>query len=406
MNELLDRLLALAESEQEAKGFRAFCGLLTDEQSRQLLDLDGFTTEYKIPIWDDEIGGPVHDALRERDKKPDRYINGITTPRNIAEDLFILIQGASDLEEIRGRIETTEKIDEIHRQYWQAMGAILGGPGSVLSSVSGRKAKRMDFPIDKVNSNVWKFLEVDQHGQICIAVEKRASKKPLNIYYSINFDALDVSVSKKLTPFDKRVYIAVSALYRAGNKLISFSQIHLAMGYTTRPAKTDIDRIRKSIYKMRRAIVYLNNDEEAAVYKYDKVVIDGPLLPSFMKSGFINGKQVDEALGLICEPPLINFARGRKQITTIERKLLETPVSKTDQNLMIEDYLLERIAHAKTGRQPTKILFSTLYEEAKLSTGKQQQRAGEKIEKILNHYVKCGHISDFEMNEDGIRIKL
>jgi hypothetical protein len=404
--QLLSGIMVQAATEEEAAAFRPFLESLTEEQAQQLLALDGYTTEYKIPIWDDEIGGPPRDAQRERGKQPDRYINGTTTPRSVADDLFVLMLGAYDLEEVKARIETVKKLDERNAQYWQALGAILGEPRSFVPSVTGHKVKKIDFPLDKVNSNVWKLLEEDTHGQIAIAVEKRASRKPLNILYSINFDALDkdISVSRQLDPFDKRVYMAVSALYRAGNMLISFSMIHSAMGYTTRPSNNEIERIRKSVYKMRRAVVYLNNAEEAKAYKYDKVVIDGPLLPSFMKSGIINGKQVEEALGLICEPPLMNFARGRKQITTIEKKLLETPVSKTNQNLLIEDYLIERIANAKTGRQPTKILYDTLYKEAKITEKKQRQRAGGKLKAILDHYVQQGHIQGYQDEGDGIRI--
>lgn len=401
-------IMAQMGTEEEAAVARAFLDALTDEQVQQLLALDGFTQEVKIPIWDDEIGGPVRDANKQRDREPDRYLDGRTAPRDIADDLVVLLAGAINLEEVKGRIVTARRLDEMHGEYWQRLGAILGEPRNLSPSVLGHKVQKIDFPIDKVNSKVWKLLEQDTHGQIAIAAEKRSSKKQLNILYSINFDALDkeVSISRRLDPFDKRVYVAISALYKAGNVLISFSQIHSAMGYTTRPAKSDIERIRKSVYKMRRAIVYLDNAQEAAAYRYERVQIDGPLLPAFMKSGIINGKPVDEALGLICEPPLMAFARGRKQITTIERKLLETPVSKTDQNLLIEDYLLERIARAKAGRQPAKILFSTLYKETKITTSKQRQRAGEKIKAILDHYVQCGPklggISGYKITDDGI----
>ena len=399
---LLARIASQSASKEESAAFRPFFDEISEEQARQLLALDGFTTEYKIPIWNDEIGNPAHDPNKERDTPPDSYLKGTTPPRNIAEDLYILMLGAYSMEEVKGRIETAEKLDEVTAQYWHNIGLILG-PASTVSRVN-----KVDFPLDKVNSNVWKLLEHDTGGQIAFAVEKQASKKPMNIYYSINFDALDkdISVSKRLEPFDKRVYAAVDALHRAGNVLISFSQIHYAIGNITRPAKTDIERIRKSVYKMRGANVYINNEEEAKAYKYDKVVIDGPLLPSFMKSGIINGKHVDEALALICEPPLMHFARRRKQITTIELKLLETPVSKTDQNLLIEDYLLERIAHAKKGTLSTKVLYETLYEEAQITTSKQRQRAWNKIQSILDHYVKCGHISGYKDEKDGVKLIL
>lgn len=398
-------LLAQAGSEAEAETFRAFVAQITDEQAAQLLTLDGFTERYQIPIWDNETGGPPRDPARKHDTPPDRYMEGTTEPRRVIDDLAALLPGVGSLEEVQSRVEALSRMNTINPKYWGRLSAILGASPKDLLSVAGRKVQNIDFPIDKVNTRVWKLLENAISGQLEIAVEKQSSKKQISIIFSINFDELgkDIAVSRKLEPFDRRVYVAIDALYKAGNMLISFSQIHFAMGYTTRPAKTDIDRIRKSIYKMRHATVYLNNSQEiAAHYRYDKVQIEGPLLPSFIKSGIINGKQVDEALCLLCEPPLVAFARGRKQITTIKRELFETPVSKTDQNLLIEDYLLERIAHAKNGRQPKKILYSTLYEEANLTTQKQQQRVKSKLTAILGHYVKCGYIKEYTDEGDAI----
>lgn len=406
--QLLGGLLAQAGTEQEAATFRAFVAQITDEQAAQLLDLDGFTENYQIPIWDNETGGPPRDPNRQHETPPDRYMEGTTAPRRIIDDLAAILPGAESLEEVQGRVEALPRLNTINPQYWERVSAILGKPEAKLLSVTGKRVQKIDFPVDKVNSKVWKLLEAAPNGQIGIAAEKRDSKKQLTILYSINFDALgdNVTITRKLEPFDKRVYLAVSALYNAGNSIISFSQIYRTMGNTHSPSPRDIDKIADSIAKMAAARVTLDNTQEAKSYNYDKFTYAAPLLPMERLEGVINGKAVEAAIHLFREPPLVSFARGRKQLTTIERRLLETPVNKTDQNLLLEDYLIERIAHAKAGRQPSKILYSTLYAEARITTKKQRQRAGDKLGAILGHYVKCGYIKGFAEEGDGIRIDL
>ena len=62
LDRLLGAMINQATSEKEVEAFRAFCKKMNDDQAKQLLDLDGFTEPCKIPIWDDELGGPAHDA--------------------------------------------------------------------------------------------------------------------------------------------------------------------------------------------------------------------------------------------------------------------------------------------------------------------------------------------------------
>lgn len=260
------------------------------------------------------------------------------------------------------------------------------------------------------NANIWKLLEKDMGGQIAIAAEsgKDKNKKQLNIYYSIDFSALDkaVHITRQLEPFDKRVYIAIGALWAAGNTIITTGQIYYAMGGTGQPAPNQVEKIEAAVSKMMGARIYINNTEEAKAYKYDKFIYDASLLPMERMSAIVNGKVVDSAIHIFREPPLISFAKGRKQITQIKRQLLTTPLNWTNQNLMLEDYILERIAHAKSGKLSPRLKYSTIFEEAHITEKKQRQRAPEKIKRILDYYQKCGHIKGYTADKDGITIDL
>lgn len=292
-------------------------------------------------------------------------------------------------------------------------------------NVVAKEVFGIDYPIDKVNGNIWNLLEgAEKNGQLSIRfnMAKHNSGKNAFLLYSINFDNLgnDVSISKKLTPFDKRVMIAAAALYNAGNNVVSASQIYEKMGNTGRPSAKAVKKISDSIFKMNAAQITLDNTfegigKEAETETYSKkavsVTYKGSLFPMELLEAYINNQYVESAIHLFREPPLVSFARDRHQITTVEPKLLQSPISKTDANLMIDDYLIDRISKMKrtkaNRKQPiTKILFTTLFESCKIRTKMQRSRAPEKIKAYLDYYKECGFITGYTMLDDGIDIKL
>ena len=247
--------------------------------------------------------------------------------------------------------------------------ALVGMPS--IPSTTIKRADTIEYPLDKINSKIWSLFD-DTNKKIAFAAEKRGSKKELNIYYSIDFEALgdEISITKKLLPFDKRVYIAISALFNAGNKIITLTQIYYAIGNTGRPSRLSLDKINNSITKMMGAKISVNNEQEASQYRYNKFVYDGALLPIERGSAIINGQLAESAIHIFREPPVISFAKQRSQITTLELKVFKSPISKTDLNLLIDDYLIERISKAKNGKGHHKILYKTIYEKAGITSKK------------------------------------
>ena len=283
-----------------------------------------------------------------------------------------------------------------------------------LPRVMAREVDTLHYPLDKPNNKIWGLLETaDQSGQIrfdIITTKKGDKKNEAVIYYGINFDALDAldcKITRQLTPFDKRCYIAAAALWNGGNQVITATQIYKMMGNRGQPKSDDVKKINDSITKMGAARVYIDNEKESKVYKnYRHFRYDAPLLPFERISAFQNNMFTDSAIRLFREPPLITFAKERNQVTAIEQKVLESPINKTDANLMLEDYLLERIGHMKSDKSkaPDRILYSTLYEKCGIKTRLQRSRLPDKVKRYLEHYKGCGHISGYSMEKDGVRI--
>ena len=309
--------------------------------------------------------------------------------RAVPED----INGASVPESIRAALER----------------AIEAARRAELPAAIAKRADIVEYPMDKPNSKIWSMLQETTGKQLKLAINtaKSGSDKQLNVYYSIDFDELEkngIKVTKKLLPFDKRVYIAVAALYNAGNNYITLTQIYYAMGNTGKPSGKQLEKISESVTKMQGANIFIDNIQESEAYNYLRFHYKGYLLPIEITTATINGQLAESAIRILREPPMMTFAKQRKQITTITVKVLQSPISKTDANLLIDDYLIERIGRAKRGGHGCKILYDTLYENAQIITRMQRSRATEKIKTYLDHYKTCGLIENYSMLEDGIKI--
>lgn len=290
-------------------------------------------------------------------------------------------------------------------------------PGEEIHEYTVKRIDAFNYPLDKVNSKAWNWLTdpADIDGQMRFDFEfATGGKRSENalVFYSVDFSELEKSAeySRQLTPFDKRCYIAAGALFNAGYDVFSLGQLYNAMGFTSKPNSKTLERINESVRKMMRTNIVINNMAEVEAFKQDKskylVKYEGHLLPAerIEQRAKANGKLIESAIHLYHEPRLITLARKKGQITTINVKLLESPINKTEENIAIEDYLIERISHIKGDKKPGRILYATICEQCKITAKKQRQRLPAKVSCILEHQKKSGWITAFEEQKDGVTI--
>lgn len=283
----------------------------------------------------------------------------------------------------------------------------------IIPQLSALSVSDVNYPVDKPNNEVWHLLETNStNGQLTLGfnVAPRKSRKKIPealIFYSIKFDEdLPVSISKKLTTFDKRVYIATSALYNAGNEYITTNQIYKLIGGQNNRNQNDSQKILNSLIKMAGAWVILDNTNEASVLKREKQIHAGHLLDAeFNITISLNGKITNDAIKILREPRLITFAKERKQYTTISQKVFALPLSNTDKNLDIKDYILTNLAGIKSKHLRNKMLWESIYEHCHITRNKDRARAD--VIKCLD-YLKSDngdhYIKDYAVSDDGITI--
>lgn len=293
-------------------------------------------------------------------------------------------------------------------------------PAELESNLQHFKAKKItsfDYPLDKANSNTftsrfWNdvFKEgADGQFTLNIDVSRSGSKKPIDIYYCLDFsDIKNASITKKLNAYDKLVYLAIAAVFNAGSDKMSIRQIYEQMGNKGNPNARDRKKIYESISKMSAARLYIDNIQEATAYNYTHFKYEGQLLETRIISAIVNGQYSDSVIFVLSEPPLISFARSRKQITTLNLKLLQADINKNNTSLEIQFYLLEQIAHMKKGSISCKMLYDTIFKHTNITERKQQGRAKETIVKLLDHFKNENFISGYKetSKKDGVTITL
>lgn len=409
MEELLDLsakgqlqsgLLPQAENEEDQRKIYSFLDRITDEQAAQLLALDGFAEEYQIPIWEADLGGPAKDANREHDTPPDRFIQGTTAPRDITDDLYILIHSAKSFFDIPMQIDTFGQLSQTNKKYWEELKKIF----PALPSVGGRRPDMIALAVDILNkAHVWSQTT---EGNITRPVkDKHRNPKETFTRCIIDFKALEkegLKITKKLDHKDEAIYTAAANLWYAGNEYFSLSMLYQVY-HESQPRGGETDEISERLLKAAKAWLTLDNKEESEVTKYPYFKYDGSLLPMERVTCYINGKLTEQAIHLFREPPLFTYARERGAIVNVEQKYLAPPINRNERTDHLNTYLLRIIKTAQRDKGITnRITFETIFDELDLEKGSIQSRIKGYVKRLFDFYKEGGLISNYDMDKRGI----
>lgn len=367
---------------------------------------------------------PVADKLTEQLKELSKQLQGITfneKAKPLIEELNKAQEKSrllfSDLFKSPGKDENGNDIEPIFFQALKKMRQQANTEEATedLSKSYTIQLDNMLLALDKLNFAIWDSKIIEAGGQVnFISMENDADKKKgrrIDLLYTINYDAVGDDLPTPVSYFDQRVYDAVATFNRANCNVITATSLHYAIGNANngnKPSTNQIKKLKDSIIRMSKAWITVDNIQESSAYNYRHYKYEGSLLPCAIITEVVNGHETDFAIKLLDEPPLVRFANERRQITAISTKYLQSPVSKTDDNLQIEDYLLKRILREK-GEECT-IILQTFYERIHIAdksdkSRKKRERLPVTVSKYLEHYKKSGFISSYSIGKTKIIIK-
>lgn len=255
-----------------------------------------------------------------------------------------------------------------------------------------------------------------------LAVEKRGSKKQIDTMVRLDYTLIDkngvhVEYKKVLTPYDREVNDAITTLSVEGhNEYITHSMIYQTMvgnPNATLNVKQE-EEIRNSETKLMYTPLYIDAKEEAKAYGADHYgVYESTIISAErVKDVRLNGTVVSECLHLFRTPALYDYASKRNQIGRLSIKLLNSPINKRKETIILQGYLFRRILSMKSPKsnQSPNIVYETLYEQLEITAKndgalrKKKAKIRSQVKTILDYWKSERFISGYSENTKGKEI--
>lgn len=276
-------------------------------------------------------------------------------------------------------------------------------------------------------------FEYDKDISLSDTVYCKGVKKVVNINRQLALALEDETMFRELTPFDRAVHNAVCSLCHSGIESFTTEQVYRVLvgdaeAHFDNKNNKSKEIIEESLKTLRNRIVGIDFEEEGKYFGISLLTENGNeitevsnyILPlSHVTLLMKNGKKV-EAWNLLSEPPLLSYARIKRQIETIAMEQLNVPLKLTQENIKLREFLLTRIMLIKSktlrnGKMKKHfencniIRFETIYElfniDEKDHSSKainQRRRLRERCEKMLEFWVnETKMLSNFSSIKEG-----
>ena len=276
--------------------------------------------------------------------------------------------------------------------------------------VLAKRPKQFLAPTDKVSNRAFEGL-LNSAELLPVAMESKKSKKHVTNMVSINFDeaqthGLSIKGRKELTPYDRVIHDAITTLYIDGeNEIVTTNMIYQTItgntGHATGVTAKASQAISESVTKLMYSRLILDaSAEEDAFFNGVHLSKDSPLLPAERLTASING-QIQEAIHILKAPPLYEYANLTKRIGRVDMKLLNTPINKNEEIIMLQDYLMRRVLSIKNpnNKLSPSIVYDTVYKQLEIEAP--TQGALRKKKATIRKYIK--KILDYWKDEDFIK---
>lgn len=288
--------------------------------------------------------------------------------------------------------------------------------GNLLQIPKTKFPNELITPTDKISNMLFngKLSEELQD----LRMERLGSKKELTAKVSIEFDDLEnIKLSNRnITPYDREVHDAIVSLYVDGkNEYITPLMVYRTMTGNTKGKLTDktFNDVSEAIERCSRTRVYIDATDEVngKGYNMDQPVYKENLLYTRSIKGFHNGEP-GEWIQIIETPILYKYANSKNQVARMDIKLLNTPINKNEENIILQGYLYRRINSMKGSNLSRNILYETVYKQLDIkmasaaSLRNKQSKIRDTIKNILDYWKEEGFISDFKENTGARNSKI
>lgn len=324
---------------------------------------------------------------------------------------------------------------EAENSFFKELASILAGPtAEAIKSFKSVAPEKYLITTGKVP----RALTEREEGaaEVIAAHGKTPAVKTSFILYFANSEDIKILGRKTISKFDMAILNGVISLMACGNVAITPAMAYRsAAGWTPDHEVTpkQEEAAQKSIERLRATFVQIDATEEAKAYLQKRGIKsvktwkrNGALLScDASEITQINGKKVRAYLfdnydksGKLKMPIIAEYARISGQILALPMELADMPVSATESNIILKNYLWVQIGAIKNTRTARRqeIAYEGIYKELGIDLNEnggrvKAQRAREATERLLQNWKQKGAIKAFstykkDKKAAGIRVEV
>ena len=312
----------------------------------------------------------------------------------------------------------------------EVLNNLNGETGNKKKDSKATKQKKLileaiSYPIDKLNSLVWNNLSNNFYdGTIEVGryIEISHNCKDMYVLFKVDFSNLkNVQLSdNKLTPYEKRVYFAISNLFNNYPNIpyLTLDNVGRIIYNSKKMSQMQRTKLYEAVIKLSKIKISIDN-EEAVKRGYDmhKYKYYGDLLP-------VDVLDVEEKkiIGIFRKTamaykvsPLFDYMLAINQYITVKSEAIQIPLTINDKNIALSDYLLKNIKMNSNNKNYS-ISFKKIYENTgltednyrKLNKPKNLKRDQKlmlnDIQELLNYWLTKNIFKRFSLDEKNINI--
>lgn len=280
-----------------------------------------------------------------------------------------------------------------------------------------RKPNRMKYTVDIISNKIFynQNNDIKNNDKVIthnLDVSRKDSDMKVNLLCTIDYSKLSKKNKEELeclNVFDRAILDVINTVYLYGNNYITYNNIFRVLcgddKASLRKAQKVEQAISRSISRLRNTDITIDNKEEAKFFGVDKIYIKRHLLEAYETLVIDHG---NETKGIVFTdvPIILGYADARKQVdNNFYTSLMNTPISKTVNNIELQNYLARRVIMILRGSITNKISCDKMckelciVEDTKKETSTQRVKKKKIIDKcitILDDWTKKGLIEGYE----------
>ena len=277
--------------------------------------------------------------------------------------------------------------------------------------------KKMTYALDKINRNLFREGKTIDDSYItwehyyCTATKiERESLPPkklpaiyVKLTWGLNIDnqTTDCHLSQALSPFAKKVYLAVNWLWEQGFRVITVYQIYKVLGNKGNPRPEETRKIWDTLNDLRQTVAVVTNEKEVAQHKHAKKIrIKDAQLLYFERTS--DNSLTEFSLYIPAQPFLIKEAKNRGQVRSIDLRLLNPPIKESNRVSELNFYLIDAVLNSQNPIMSDKLKWSTMYKDLKIEDRGNKFRTRKDVKTLLAYYKFVGFVADFTLESDGM----